>query len=445
MNKDKMGTAPLTNLLISMSIPIMISMLVQALYNIVDNIFVSQLGETALSAVAISFPMQHFMLAASVGLGVGMNNVISRNLGAKQDKTAQLAVKHALLLALLISFVFVGFSIVFAKPFLQLQTNDADLLAMSYRYLSVVTLFPFGLFFQVVFERLLQSTGLASLSMRSQILGAVVNITLDPILIFGWFGLPALGVHGAAIATIIGQSVAASYGLYLNIKHNEILGLRVKEFELRADIILDITKIGLPSMLVVSVTSLMNFGMNTILKAYGTLALAVYGIYTRLQSFVFMPVFGLNNAMIPLTGYNLGARKHDRVKGFIKLGLFAGTSIMILGLLIFQLIPSFLLSMFNATSEMLREGQLALRIISLSFVFFGINVVVNSVLQSFRKPLLAMGLTLLRSIILLLSFAYLFSNWFGLVGIWWSFPLAEGLVVFLSLYFVRWLFKTQMD
>lgn len=444
MNKEQMGIAPLGTLLLSMSIPIMISMLAQALYNVVDSIFVSQLGEVALSAVAISFPMQHLMLAASVGLGVGMNNVVSRNLGAKKIDQAQLATKHALLIALVVSFVFVIIGMLFSHTFLKFQSNDVLLVDTGFQYLSIVTMFPFGLFFQVVFERLLQSTGLSKLSMRSQILGALINIILDPILIFGWFGFPSLGVKGAAIATVIGQSIAALYALYLNLKYNEILGLNRFEFTLRIDLIVEILKIGLPSMLVVSVTSLMNFGMNAILKSYGTMVLAVYGIYTRLQSFVFMPVFGLNNAMVPLLGFNIGARKLDRVAGLIKLGLKTGVGVMGLGFIIFQLLPFVLLGMFNATDEMFSVGTMALRTISWSFVFAGVNIVVNSLLQSFRKPLLAMFLTVMRSLVLMLGFAMMLSGWFGLDGIWWSFPLAEGFAAVLSLYLVQWLFASQL-
>ncbi|WP_373710340.1 MATE family efflux transporter [Jeotgalibaca porci] len=352
-NENKMGTMPVGKLLIKMSVPVMISMLVQALYNIVDSVFVAQISEEALTGVTLAFPIQNLMIAISAGTGVGINALVSRRLGQKNMKGAGITAGNGLLLNVIHAIVFSIAGMLLVPAFFRAQTSDPDIIAYGTDYLRIVSVFSFGIFMQVTFERFLQSTGLTFYSMICQTAGAVINIILDPIFIFGWFGLPAMGTAGAAWATVIGQFFSAFLGVYFHLKFNHEIKLSLKSFKPNWPIIKEIYAVGIPSMIMMSVGSLLNIVMNNILIAFSSTATAVYGVYFRLQSFVFMPVFGMNNGMVPIIGFNYGARKPDRIKETIALAIRYASMIMIAGFVLFQLFPDVLLGFFNASPQMI--------------------------------------------------------------------------------------------
>ncbi|WP_373761368.1 MATE family efflux transporter, partial [Jeotgalibaca porci] len=377
-NENKMGTMPVGKLLIKMSVPVMISMLVQALYNIVDSVFVAQISEEALTGVTLAFPIQNLMIAISAGTGVGINALVSRRLGQKNMKGAGITAGNGLLLNVIHAIVFSIVGMLLVPAFFRAQTSDPDIIAYGTDYLRIVSVFSFGIFMQVTFERFLQSTGLTFYSMICQTAGAVINIILDPIFIFGWFGLPAMGTAGAAWATVIGQFFSAFLGVYFHLKFNHEIKLSLKSFKPNWPIIKEIYAVGIPSMIMMSVGSLLNIVMNNILIAFSSTATAVYGVYFRLQSFVFMPVFGMNNGMVPIIGFNYGARKPDRIKETIALAIRYASIIMIVGFVIFQLFPDVLLGFFNASPQMIEIGRPALRIISIHFIAAGASIVLGS-------------------------------------------------------------------
>jgi putative MATE family efflux protein len=423
--ENKMGVMPIRRLLITMSLPMMISMLVQALYNIVDSIFVAQINEYALTAVSLAFPVQNFMIAVGAGTGVGINALLSRSLGEKNTANANKAAVNGIFLALLSCMAFIAFGLSSVRPFFEAQTNVAEIIRYGRQYLFVCCVFSFALFGQITFERLLQSTGKTFYTMITQALGAVVNIILDPILIFGYLGLPKMGVAGAAVATVIGQTVAMLLAIYFNIAKNHEISLTVKKFRPDGAIIKKIYAVGVPSIIMVSIGSVMIFGMNKILLAFTPTAAAVFGVYFKVQSFVFMPIFGLNNGMVPILAYNLGAKKRARLTGTIKLSILYAVCIMLAGLAIFQLIPDKLLLLFNASTEMLAIGVPALRIISISYLFAGFCIVAGSVFQAMGNGMLSLMVSLTRQLGVLLPTAYLLAQ-SGIVNmVWWAFPIAE--------------------
>ena len=354
--ENKMGVMPLNRLLISMSVPMMISMLVQALYNIVDSMFVAQLSENALTAVSLAFPAQNLMIAVATGTGVGVNAALSRNLGEKNFERANKIADHALFLAALSYVVFALFGLCFARQFFCLQTDIEEIVDLGTTYLRVCTIASFGLFMEIACERLLQSTGKTIYSMYTQGLGAIINIVLDPILIFGYFGAPALGIAGAAGATVIGQIIAFCLGFFFNKTRNHEITISLRDFKPNSEIISHIYAVGIPSIIMASIGSVMTFGMNKILIAFSSTATAVFGIYFKLQSFVFMPVFGLNNGTVPIIAYNYGAGKPDRIMGTLKLAAMYAVTIMLIGLAVVQLIPDKLLMIFSASDTMLSIG-----------------------------------------------------------------------------------------
>ena len=361
--ENKMGTMPVGKLLADMAIPMMISMLVQALYNVVDSVFVSRISENALNAVSLAFPLQNLMIAFGSGTAVGMNALLSRSLGAKQQEQVDRAANTGMFLFGCTYVLFALIGAFLSRPFFLAQTHDAEIVGYGVDYASICLIFSFGIFAQFCFERLLQSTGRTKLSMMTQLIGAVINIVLDPILIFGWFGLPRLEVKGAAIATVAGQIIAAIIGLFVNLKKNPEIHIRAKLVRWHGATAGEIYRVGVPSIIMGSIGSVMTFGMNKILIAFTTTATAVFGAYFKLQSFIFMPVFGLNNAMVPILSYNYGARKPERVKKTVKLSIFTAIGIMILGFAAFELIPDVLLELFDASETMLSIGTTALRII----------------------------------------------------------------------------------
>ena len=384
MQENKMGVTPVKKLIISMSVPMMISMLVQALYNIVDSMFVAKLSEDALTAVTLIFPMQNLMISVGSGTGVGVNAVLSRSLGEKNPEKASKAANTALLLSFLSFVLFLIIGLTVTVPFVGSQTDNLLTREYATAYGRIVCCMSFGLFFQLMLERLLQSTGLTVYSMISQITGAVINMIFDPILIFGLLGFPKLGISGAAYATILGQCIAAILGLVLNLRKNKEISFSFGSvLKPEANIISEIFNVGLPSILMISIGSIMTYSMNRILKTFSDTATAVFGVYFKLQSFFFMPVFGLNNGTIPVLAYNLGAGRKDRIDETLSFSTKLALSIMVIGTVVFELIPSVLLGIFDASENMLSIGVPAMRIIALNFPMAAVSIALGAVFQSF--------------------------------------------------------------
>ena len=437
LRENKMGTMPENKLLLSMAVPMMISMLVQALYNIVDSIFVSRICEDALTAVSMAFPWQNIVIAIAVGFGVGINALRSRALGQKNaERVNQVAVNGLLLAGLSYLLVLVA-GLIGIRAYMRTQTDIETIVNYGITYLNICILCSFGVFVEITFERFLQATGRTVYSMITQLTGAITNIILDPILIFGLLGFPKLGIAGAAWATVIGQCVGAVVAVMLNHFKNPEVHLRLRHIRPNGRLMGEITAISIPSIIMSCISSLTCFVMNMILIAYSSTAVAVFGVYFKLQSFVFMPVFGLNNGMVPIIAYNYGAQKPERIHKTIRLGMVYAVAIMVVGLLVFQLIPKELLRMFDASDAMLEIGAPALRIMSLAFVFAGIGIVSGSSCQAFGYSVYSMLISIARQIVVLIPAAYLLSLTGVLRSIWFAFPIAEIFSLILSLFFLR--------
>lgn len=433
--ENKMGVMPVNRLLLSMSLPMMISMLVQALYNIVDSVFVSYINENALTAVSLAFPIQSLLIAFGVGTGVGVNALLSRCLGEKDFKTANKAAENGLFLAVATYLVFLVVGLFIAEPFYLSQTSDPQIVEYGVTYLRIVCIFSIGMQMQMMLEKLLQSTGKTMFTMVTQAAGAVTNIIFDPILIFGLFGFPKMGIAGAAMATIFGQCLGGGLALFFNLRYNHEISLNLKGFRPDPAIIGKIYTVGVPSIVMQAIGSVMTYGMNRILIGFTSTATAVFGVYFKVQSFVFMPVFGLNNGMVPIIAYNFGAGRKDRVTKTMKLSVLYALLIMAAGLAVFQLAPQFLLGMFNASDNMLTIGVPALRIISLSFLFAAFGIVSGSFFQALGNGVYSMFISLTRQLIVLLPAAWLLSL-SGNVGlVWWAFPSAEVVSFSLCVFF----------
>lgn len=423
--ENKMGTMPVNKLLISMSLPMIISMLVQAMYNIVDSVFVAQISENALTAVSLAFPMQNLMIAFAGGTAVGVNALLSRSLGEKnQDHVNQTAV-NSVFIFLITAVIFMICGLTLSNLFFSIQTTNKEIITAGTQYSMVVVGCSIGLFCQFLFERLLQATGRTIHTMITQGLGAIINIILDPIFIFGLFGFPKLGVTGAALATVTGQIIACLLALFLNLKYNHDIHFNFKGFKPNMHIIKQIYSVGIPSIIMQSIGSIMTFGMNTILIGFSTTATAVFGVYFKLQSFVFMPVFGLNNGMIPIIAYNLGANQKERMYKTIKLAMIYATIMMVIGFVLFETIPQTLLGFFNASDSMIKIGVPALRIIAFHFVFAGFSIVCSATFQALGKGTYSLLNSLIRQLIVLLPCAYLLSLTGNINLIWLCFPIAE--------------------
>lgn len=437
LRENKMGTMPENKLLLSMAVPMMISMLVQALYNIVDSIFVSRICEDALTAVSMAFPWQNIVISIAVGFGVGINALLSRALGQKNtERVNQVAVNGLLLAGLSYLLVLVA-GLIGIRAYMRTQTDIETIVNYGITYLNICILCSFGVFVEITFERFLQATGRTVYSMITQLTGAITNIILDPILIFGLLGFPKLGIAGAAWATVIGQCVGAVVAVALNRFKNPEVHLRLWHIRPNGRLMGEITAISIPSIIMSCISSLTCFVMNMILIAYSSTAVAVFGVYFKLQSFVFMPVFGLNNGMVPIIAYNYGAQKPERIHKTIRLGMVYAVAIMAVGLLVFQLIPKELLLMFDASDAMLEIGAPALRIMSLAFVFAGIGIVSGSSCQAFGYSVYSMLISIARQIVVLIPAAYLLSLTGVLRSIWFAFPIAEIFSLILSLFFLR--------
>lgn len=422
---SKMGTMPIGKLLASMSIPAIFSMLVQSLYNVVDSIFVAQIGESALTAVSIAFPMQTLLLAFSLGVGIGTNSLIARKLGEKKKESANKAANHGIILAIINSVIFMLIGIFVSKAFVGMFTTDANILSMGSDYLIIVMGCSFGMFIEITCSRILQATGNMMVPMVSQLLGAVTNIVLDPIMIFGYFGCPAMGVKGAAIATVIGQIVAMLFVVYVLIKKDHEVDVSLRKFKFEAKTTIAIYKVGLPSIVMNAVGALTTTLMNAILITFSTTAVAVLGIYFKLQSFVFMPIFGLTQGAMPIFGYNFGANNKKRFLHTFKLILITSVSIMIMGMLIFWIVPSQLLLLFNGTDQLVEMGISALHILSLCFIPAAISICMSTIYQSMGQGVQSLFMSLLRQIIILLPLAFILGNVFGLNSIWYCYFISE--------------------
>ena len=427
-----MGIMPENKLLISMAVPMMLSMLVQALYNVVDSIFVAKISEDALTAVSLAFPVQNLLIALGTGTGVGINAMLSKSLGEKNQKLANKVAHNGILLMMFSAIACALFGIFGSRWFFTTQTDDLVLIEYGTQYLTIVMACSFGIFGQFITERLLQATGRTTLSMYTQLLGAVTNLILDPILIFGWFGLPAMGITGAAVATVIGQIISACFGLWLNIKKNTEIQLNVNELVPDVVVIKKIYSVGVPSIIMGSIGSVMTYGFNQILMGFSSTATAVFGVYFKLQSFFFMPVFGLNNGMVPIIAYNYGAKKKDRMLRTMKLAMIYAVSILFVGLLVMQIFPAQLFSLFEASEDMLAIGIPALRIISIHFLFAGFCIISGSTFQALGNGVTSMIVSIARQLVVLLPVAYLLSLTGNLNLIWLSFPIAELMSMALS-------------
>ena len=443
VQENKMGVKPIPTLVLSMSFPIMLSMLVQALYNIVDSMFVSHYSQQALTAVTLAFPMQNLLIAVSVGTSVGVNSLLARKLGAKDLSAARKAAGNGLTLSVISWGFFALIGLFLSKTFVEFFSNDPELIAMGNQYISICLIFSLGLFIDITCERILQGTGDTFHPMIIQSTGAIVNIILDPILIFGLFGMPRMGVMGAAIATVFAQHVSAALAIYY-VRRNKEIVLKKASFRLEKQTVKDIYAVGIPTIIMQAIGTILITSLNKILIGFSTSAVAVFGIYFRLQSFIFMPVFGLNTGMIPVIGYNYGARKPKRITATIKVGLIVAVTIMGIGTALFILFPHILLSWFNATPEMVEIGIVAMQRISLGFVLAGVSIVLIALFQGMGYGYLSMINSVTRQLVFLLPAAYILGRFVGLDALWYSFFIAEIASFSLTLYFFWKIYKTKI-
>ncbi|MCD8390580.1 MAG: MATE family efflux transporter [Firmicutes bacterium] len=439
--ENKMGTMPVNRLLITMSLPMVISMLVQALYNVVDSIFVSRLSEDALTAVSMAFPMQNLMISVAAGIGVGINAMLSRRLGEKNYAAANKTGENGIFLEAMGYILFLLIGIFATNAFFAAQSASAAIAEMGVAYTRICLIMSFGMFMQIASERILQSTGRTIYTMITQSTGAVINIILDPILIFGLFGMPKMGVAGAAIATVTGQICAAILATVLNIKCNPDVHISFKGFKPESEFIKTILSVGVPSIIMSSVGSVMTFCMNKILIAFSSTAVAVFGVYFKLNSFVFMPVFGLNNGMVPIVSYNYGAKNKKRLTKTVKLAVVYAALIMCVGIALFQFIPDALFRLFDASENMIEIGVPALRTISISFALAGVCIALTSSFQALGHGVLSMIISITRQLIILLPSAYILAKIAGLNAVWWSFNIAEVFSLALCLIFYKYIYN----
>ena len=432
-----MGVMPVGRLLLTMSGPMMISMLIQALYNVVDSMFVSYISEAALTAVSLAYPMQNLMIAVATGTGVGINALLSRNLGEKNFPMVNRTAGNAIFLGLVSYVVFALVGLFGPRIYFTLQVTAPEIIQMGQDYLSVIMVLSIGCFGQVLLSRLLQSTGKTFYSIVIQMVGAGLNIILDPIMIFGLVGFPAMGVAGAALATVVSQIVGTLLGLYYNLRKNPEIQFAWNQLRPSGPIIARIYGVGVPSILLQTVSSLLIFGLNQILVAFSETATAVYGVYFKLQGFAFLPIIGMNNGMVPIIAYNYGAKKPERILQTIKLAITYAVVIMVVAVIVFQVFAAQLLGFFQASPEMLAIGVPALRTLSLCFLIGGFTIVSSSVFQALGRGLLSMSISVFRQLVLVLPLAYLFSLTGNLNMVWWSFPVAEVLAGLLAAYYLR--------
>lgn len=425
LKENKMGTMPVGKLLVNMALPMIISMLVQALYNIVDSVYVSQVSESAVTALGLAFPVQNMQIGFAVGIGVGVNALLSQSLGRKDQETANWAAGQGIFLMMVATAIFMLFGIFGVRPYYEMQSNVAETVEGGIAYTQICCLLTVGVFVQVLCERLLQATGRAMQTMILQGTGAIINIILDPVFIHGWWGMPKMGIAGAAVATVIGQCVGAVLGIYMNVRHNPDIYMHLKYVKPNWKIIQPILTVGIPSVIMNGIGSVMNFGMNQILQGFHETATGVFGIYFKLQSLFFMPLFGINNATISIIAFNYGARKPKRIVHTLKLATITAVCIMLVGLGIFQLFPEALLGIFNPTEDFMSIGVKALRILSLPFPVAAVCVALSASFQALGNGSYSTIVSLCRQLVVLLPVAYLLSLTGDVGNVWWSYPIAE--------------------
>lgn len=437
MEDQKMGSMPVNKLLFTMAAPMILSMMVGALYNIVDSIFVSNYSEEALTAVSLAFPVQNVIVALGTGVGVGINALLSRLLGEKNQKAVNKTAGNGLTLSFMTYFILLLFGIFGVKWFYQIQTDDPSICSMGFTYLSVICIFSFGQIFQLVVEKLLQSTGRTTYTMITQITGAVINIILDPILIFGYFGLPAMGTAGAAVATVTGQIIAMILGIIFNLKYNKEIQFSPDFFKPDAWYIKNICLVGIPAGITMFISSIMSFGINWILLTFSTTATAVFGAYFKLYTFVSMAAFGLNNALISIVAYNLGTKNTSRIKESIKISGISSAVIGLIGLILLQLFPKQIMMAFHASDTMTTMGITALRITSISFIFACVSIMICYALQGLSIGIPSMLISAARQVIILLPAAYVLGKRFQIAGVWMAFPITEIIVMIAGCIYLR--------
>ncbi|WP_368645243.1 MATE family efflux transporter [Alkalibacterium putridalgicola] len=445
MNSKKLGTMPMNRLILTLSVPMMISMFIQSLYNVVDSMFVAQISEDALAALSLVFPIQMLMVAIGIGTGVGMNAELSKRLGEDDRKLASAAANNGVFLTLFHYGIFLVFGLFFVRPFFEMQTDNSEIIRYGMEYTVLITTLSIGKLMQFTYERILQATGRTYYTMITQGTGAILNIILDPILIFGWFGVPALGVYGAAIATVIAQMTSATLAFVINSKVNDDLDMHIFGNKPDLKVIKRIYSVGIPSMVMTSITSLVTLIFNNILLQFTPTAIAVYGVYIKLQGFAFMPVFGLNNGMIPIVSYNFGARNKERMVNAIKLSLMYGGLIMLTGTLLFQIFPVQFLNLFSASDEMLRIGVPALRTISLSFFFAGISIMLGTVFQAIGNAVISLWIQVIRQLLVLVPVACALSLTGDVNMVWWSKLISESVTVVFAVMAMRFIYKKKIE
>ena len=444
MKENKMGVMPIGKLLLNMALPIVIAMLVQAFYNVVDSIYVSQISESAVTALSLAFPVQNLQIGFAVGIGVGVNSLLSKSLGQKNQEAANFAAGNGITLMLIAALLFLVFGIFGSRPYFEMQSDVAETVEGGIVYTSICCVFSLGIFVEVLGERLLQATGRTFHTMLSQGIGAVVNIILDPIFIHGWFGIPAMGIAGAAVATVIGQWAGAVLVIIFNLKYNKDVRFGLKYLKPKAAAIGPILTVGVPSIVMNGIGSVMNFGMNQILQGFGETSTGVFGIYFKLQSFFFMPLFGINNATISIIAYNYGAQKPERIKGTLKLACTVALILMTAGLLVFQLVPDLLLGMFNPSENFLIIGRNALRTISWSFPMAAVCIALGASFQALGNGIYSTVTSLGRQLIVLLPVAYLMSLTGDVHNVWLSYPIAEVASGALTLFFFMRIWRRKI-
>ena len=442
LKENKMGVMPIGKLLLNMSLPMVIAMIVQAMYNVVDSLYVSQISESAVTALSLAFPVQNIQIGFATGIGVGVNSVLSKSLGEDNRENVNRAAGNGIVLVGIVTVLFILFGLFGSRPFFEMQSTVEGTVEGGISYMTICCLLSLGIFVEVLGERLLQATGRTFYTLISQGTGAVANIILDPLFIFGFapLGIPAMGIAGAAVATVLGQWLAAALAVFFNIKFNPEVRFGLKYLKPRAATMIPILTVGIPSVVMVGVGSVMNFTMNQILQGFSETATGVFGIYYKLQSLFFMPLFGINNATISIMAFNYGARNPKRILGTLKLATVTAMIIMLLGLAAFQLIPDMLLGMFNPTEEFLRIGHKALQIISWAFPMAAIGIAVSASFQALGSGIYSTITSVCRQLLVLLPVAYLLSLTGEVVNVWWAFPVAEvislgvTLVLFLRIY-----------
>ena len=444
MEDHKMGAMPVHKLLLNMAAPMILSMMIGALYNIVDSIFVSNYSEQALTAVSLAFPIQNIIVAVGTGVGVGINALLSRLLGEKKQEEVNKTAGNGLILSLIVYFVLLVFGIFGVNWFYHIQTNDQAICSMGYAYLSIICIFSFGQIFQLVVEKLLQSTGRTTYTMFTQITGAIVNIILDPILIFGYFGFSAMGTAGAAIATVVGQIIAMTLGFIFNLKYNKEIHFSISYLKPIKPYIRDICAVGIPAGVTMFISSIMSFGINKILLTFSTTAAAVFGAYFKLFTFVSMAAFGLNNALISIVAYNLGTKRYDRIKQSIKLSAMYSALIGLIGLIILQVFPNQIMMAFHASETMTAMGVTALRIMSISFIFACVSIMVCYALQGLSIGIPSMLISAARQVIILIPIAYILGQIFDVNGVWMAFVITEVIVMLIACVYLKRTLKEEL-